>query len=202
MKDIWYADNKDLVKWAILFRLANKFKAERILQIAYYRQSDFKRITVNGQGLDIPREVISHFRNIHGIENIDSKVKVTVFNKIIQNRDTYLKEIIAVLSKHQHQKCVVFLDPDTGLQPLKVKPGLQHVLSKNVGKIWNKMKVGDTLVFYQHKTSMNNKPWVEPKKIQMAEAIGVPKGAIKLAHGFAIARDVVFFYIQKPLVSY
>ena len=27
MRDIWYADNRDLIKWGVLFRLAERYEA-------------------------------------------------------------------------------------------------------------------------------------------------------------------------------
>ena len=37
MRDQWYADNRDLVKWGILLRLAERYATKHILQILYYR---------------------------------------------------------------------------------------------------------------------------------------------------------------------
>jgi len=37
VKDKWYGDKRDLVKWGILLTLAKMFSARRILQVAYYR---------------------------------------------------------------------------------------------------------------------------------------------------------------------
>jgi hypothetical protein len=37
MRDKWYVDNRDLVKWGILLRLAERYAAKHILQVLYYR---------------------------------------------------------------------------------------------------------------------------------------------------------------------
>jgi len=37
MKDIWYADKRDLVKWSVLLKLDEINQIDRISQIAYYR---------------------------------------------------------------------------------------------------------------------------------------------------------------------
>ncbi|WP_157844579.1 hypothetical protein [Dehalococcoides mccartyi] len=34
MKDKWYGDKRDLVKWGVLLTLAKMFSARRILQVA------------------------------------------------------------------------------------------------------------------------------------------------------------------------
>ena len=53
MRDIWYADNRDLIKWGALFHLARVFEAVRILQVAYYRASEFGRLSHHGQECEI-----------------------------------------------------------------------------------------------------------------------------------------------------
>ena len=47
MKDIWYADNRDIIKWSVLLRLAEQYKAAQILQVAYYRPSRFATIEIS-----------------------------------------------------------------------------------------------------------------------------------------------------------
>lgn len=194
MRPEWYADNRDLIKWAVLLRVADQFKAESIIQIAYFRQSDFGTINLNGIDKNIPDEVIAYFRNIRAIKNIKSNFKITVFDKIFQDRGDYLTATLELLSKYQHQKCVIFLDPDTGLEP-EGKPSLKHVLELEVSKIWEKIKRGDIMVFYQHR--IRNKKWIDIKKQQLERAIGASIGAVKLAHGLRVVKDVVFFYIVK-----
>lgn len=89
----------------------------------------------------------------------------------------------------------MFLDPDTGLEPQN--PALDHVLGTEARAIWNAMKVGDVFAFYQHQTNRAGQPWIEPKRLQLAQALGVAEPAIKIASGPDIAQDVVFFYVQK-----
>jgi hypothetical protein len=80
MRDKFYADNRDLVKWAILQRLAEIFQAHRILQLAYYRRSEFASVIIDGEDYSIPQEVLSHFRNLRTVGTIQSDIHVTVFD--------------------------------------------------------------------------------------------------------------------------
>lgn len=126
MQDIWYADNRDLVKWATLYHLAHIFKGSRIIQIAFYRkEKKFGKIIINGQDKEIPEEVISHFRDIHKIRDIKFKVPVEVFDLIfeykkeeVKYRHDYFLSAIEWLRGYRKEKSIVFLDPDTGLQPI------------------------------------------------------------------------------------
>src|SRR3989338_6091679 len=86
MQDIWYADKRDLVKWATLYHLAHIFKGSRIIQIAFYRkEKKFGKIIIDGQEKEIPKEVISHFRDIHKIGDIKFQVPVEVADFSIEN---------------------------------------------------------------------------------------------------------------------
>jgi len=40
MRDKWYADNRDLVKWGVLLTLAERHAAKHILQVLYYRPTE------------------------------------------------------------------------------------------------------------------------------------------------------------------
>ncbi|MBU4233940.1 MAG: hypothetical protein L6277_04875 [Desulfobacterales bacterium] len=196
MQDKFYADKRDLVKWAVLHRLAETYQAQRILQLAFYRPSEFAKIIIDGVEYDIPKEVRSHFRDIRTVEKIKSKIQVTVFYELFYNRNSYLEAVKKFLSKFQEERCVVFLDPDTGLEPRE--PNLTHVLESEAKAIWESIKVGDVYVFYQHQTNMAGQPWIEPKRRQLEEALRLPEQSIKIAQGPQIAHDVAFFYKQKP----
>jgi len=197
MRPEWYADNRDLIKWAVLLRIADEFKAKIILQIVYLRKSDFGAINLDGINKNIPDDVIAHFRNINSIKKINHKFNIIVYDEHFENRKIYLDNVIKLLSGYKKQRCLVFLDPDTGLEPLKTKHNMGHVLEDELREIWEEIKSEDVLVFYQHKTNMSNKPWIEQKKNQLAKAIKQPLSLVKIAKGNKVGRDVVFFYIQR-----
>jgi hypothetical protein len=186
---------RDLIKWGVLVRLAGVFDAGRILQLAYYRPSEFGPIIMDGKEYDVPEEVIAHFRNLRTIGNLGGKVRVTVFDSLFQNRHAHLHAVLALLTAFAQERCIVFLDPDTGLEPRT--PTLDHVLGSEVLEIWNAMKKGDVFAFYQHQTNRAGKPWIEPKRDELAVALSVTSAEVKTASGPAIAPDVVFFYTQK-----
>jgi len=194
MQDKFYADNRDLVKWAIL--LAEIYHAHRILQLAFYRPSEFANVVIGGTEQDIPSEVLAHFRDLRKIEKLNSTIQVTVFYDLFENRDSYLEAIKGFLLNFQEERCVVFLDPDTGLEPQN--PNMTHVLESETKSIWDTMDSEDVFVLYQHQTNMAGQPWIEPKRKQLENALGLDENSIKIAHGPQIARDVVFFYAPKP----
>ena len=95
-----------------------------------------------------------------------------------------------------NERCVVFLDPDTGLEP-KRGGHAEHVLESEACQFWTVLPTGSLFVIYQHKTNRNNKPWIEEKRSQLARAISIPVEQIRTASGPKIAGDVVFFFAAK-----
>ena len=197
MKDKWYADNRDLIKWSVLINLAQNHQAKRILQIAYFRPCEFSNIEIEDRLLKLPKEVISHFRDIRNITEMRTDFHIDVLYEEFKDREKYQKAIVEYISSYPEEKCIVFLDPDTGLQPQKSKLGLEHVSNGEVREIWEHIKKGDIFVFYQHQTNRNGRPWVDEKREQLSKAANIPVESVKIAHGRSIAKDVVFFYAVK-----
>jgi hypothetical protein len=153
LRDQWYGDARDLVKWAVLLHLAQSYSVKRILQVAYLRQSNWGRIEVNGDRYPIPQTVIDHFRNIHNILSLPCEPSIEVIDSLFDNRDRYKQAIEDAIAR-QHPS-IIFLDPDTGLEP-KGRPGFEHVLNSEIEYIWNKMAAGDIMALYQHQQFTRN----------------------------------------------
>ena len=195
MRDEWYSDNRDLVKWGVLLKLAELHNMATILQVAYYHPPrwDEKGIDIDGNAYPLPQEVVSHFRDIKKIKAMRSNARVRVLVDPFQDRDRYLQRVLMAI-RSLPRPAIVFLDPDTGLEPLgKAKP--VHVLEKELCEIWHALRRGDLLALYQHQIREDR--WVEKKRAQFENAIGLDPGGSKLAQGRAIARDVAFFFSRR-----
>ncbi|MGO9527111.1 MAG: hypothetical protein ACLP0A_06030 [Verrucomicrobiia bacterium] len=197
MRNKWYSDNRDLVKWSVLLLLAEGCGADRIIQIAYYKESPFQELEIDGHQHEIPSEVLSHFRDIRRIKALASRPRIEVFDNLFSNRNLYLEAVKGFITSFTSERCVVFLDPDTGLEP-PGNPSLAHVLNREVRFIWDVLPPNWVMVFYQHRTNRNKQPWIDAKHKQFAQAIGRPQREVKLAYGKKIAGDVVFFFASKP----
>jgi len=196
MRDLYYGDDRDLVKWGVLLQLAKSYSANRILQVAYFRQSAWGQLEIDGHMHDIPVSIINHFRNVHNILKLPSEFKIEIIDSPFENRSQY-QQVIANEIVRQHPS-IVFLDPDIGLEPIG-RPGFEHVLNIELEYIWGKMIIGDVLAFYQHQTNRNNQSWIEPKRLQFEKALKLAPGSVKIAVGREIAgaRDVAIYYCPK-----
>lgn len=198
MKDLWYGDKRDLVKWGALLILAEQHKAGRILQVAYLRPSTYGPLDIDGQSHALPNSVRDHFRNVANIRGLqaDSPVEIEVMDRPFGERSTYTEAVVqTIVGETEREPWVIFLDPDTGLAP--PKPGPEHVLDEELARIWGAMRAGDVLVVYQHQTNRSGNPWIEQKRRQLEGVLRLPAGSARIASGIAIARDVVLLYLAK-----
>ena len=193
MQDQWYGDKRDLVKWGTLLELARKYQVTQILQVLYHRSNIWNPIEIDGDFVPIPDEVIQHFRDAKSICNLNSSVLVQVLGETFSDRERYLQYVVGEIQARKGIKKIVFLDPDTGLEPRDGRPNRKHVLEGELEMIWNSLSDGDVLVFYQHQPHIPD--WINTKKRQFAEVIRVPDA--KRAYAPLTAPDVVFFFAQK-----
>jgi hypothetical protein len=199
MRDQWYGDKRDLVKWGVLLSLAADHDADRILQVGYFRPSVWPPLQINGQERAVPEAVLRHFRDVRSVTALTTTPRIEVVGAPFVDRRKYADAVLGALAQRSTgETCVVFLDPDTGLAPRN--GGLVHVLDSELSEIWQHMPLRDVLVFYQHQTNRNATPWIQPKREQFERALGLPIGTAKVATGTAIANDVAFFYVCKGAV--
>lgn len=194
MRDEWYADNRDLVKWGVLLTLAERHAAKHILQVLYWQPTKWDSLELAGEEIPLPEAVLRHFRQPTAVSAIKASARIEVLADAFANRGDYHRAVVNRIRSRPETPGIVFLDPDTGLEP--GNPSRKHVLDSELAELWAELEIGDVLVVYQHQTNRKGQPWIEPKKKQFERAIGLHVGSAKLAQSL-IARDVVFFYALK-----
>jgi hypothetical protein len=197
MQDWYYADHRDLLKWGVLMLLARQHRLSRIVQIAYLRPSVFPKIDLGGQEKELSPEVRLHFRRINNITALRNGISISVFDEFFEDRKAYEEAAMRYLASLAGEPRLVFLDPDTGLEP-EGRPELKHVLGREAYAIWSELKSNEVFAFYQHKTNRNGKPWIEEKRMQLEKALKVKEGTVQVGKSMKIANDVVILYATKP----
>jgi hypothetical protein len=194
MRDKWYADKRDLVKWGGIMHLLNdkNLGIKKVIQIAYYRNDSWPPLNFNGNNIPIPEKVLKYFRDINLIKKLDPRIKVFDQKFEHKNRQGYTDDLCKRLKKIQEKK-IVFLDPDTGLEPKKCKA--ENVKHREVKQIFDSLEPGDFLVFYQHK--FRSSKWNKIRLSELAEACGLSRSKIKTWNANEIANDVIFFFAEK-----
>ena len=201
MHDKYYGDKRDLVKWSVLWLLANEERngVKHILQIPFSHE-DKKwpgEININDHSHPIPAQVRAQFCNMQLIKNLacPKDVRIDVFVSEVEwsgrARGAYIGEALEFIAAHDDGPRIIFLDPDTGLAE-NGKGDLHHVRVAEVKKFWEQMADGDLLVVYQHRFRQGE--WSDLRREPLEEAL---QSQVFVAKGPDIAHDVAFFYARK-----
>jgi len=136
VKDAWYGDKRDLIKWGALVRLACHNRARKIIQVAFFRPTvlnDRPHLESEGQEWPVAEEVWFHFRDLRSIRHLARRcgLKIDVLGTRFDhaNRDKYFRDVVRALEAAKGRK-VVLLDPDTGTEPTK-RTGHTSVATKS-----------------------------------------------------------------------
>jgi cation transport regulator ChaC len=86
MRDKWYGDNRDLVKWGVLLELAQRYQAQQILQVLYKRPSTWERLEIDGEQVELPATVIHHFRDATSVSAMQCPARVEVVSETFDDR--------------------------------------------------------------------------------------------------------------------
>jgi hypothetical protein len=195
MREIWYSDNRDLVKWGVLVTLARANSLQTIVQVPYWR-SERKRphFSFKQKRAPIPDEVWTFFRDLKQIERLGdqcgSKIKVIRDQFTHTNRKRYSDSLIQQL-KPCTRPLLLFLDPDTGLEPNHRK--VTHTSEEEIRDAWAALHARDWLVFYQH--ARRDKGWVASASAQLSKLCDQAK--VNVARSESVGKDVAFLCVEK-----
>lgn len=193
MRNQWYGDHRDIVKWGTLMRLAREHQIGHILQIAFFRPDTHVPLIALtcGESEEIAREVLRHFRDVRQIKGLAdlAELEIEVFDRPFgaQFRDAYIEAVIQHIRAMNGKASVILLDPDTGLS--NNRKSSAHIMPEEVKAIWASLGLQDWLVLYQHASRENN--WIEKRRAVFE--VSCSGGQILEFRSSKGARDVVFF---------
>ena len=199
MRDQWYGDNRDLVKWSALVYLARREAVSAILHVAMYRPSQAPAPLATAHGkVDLPAEVCRHFRDLDDIQRLAvvTGLEIEVVKEPFTDRAAYFGRVCERVGVRRGGPTLVLLDPDVGLAP--ETPGPEHVASAEVAAVFAALRQGDILVCYQH--ARKQKDWRGRARRAFANAPGVPSFEVEVLQSEA-ARDVLLLAVKKNTVS-
>ena len=195
MRDKYYSDDRDLVKWATLAHIAAEFRLQTILQVPYWRPEKIHpHFSFMGKRVPVSNKVWTFFRNIHSIDRLGSQIGVSIavvdreFNP--DQRDAYVSEVKAKILQASHP-VALFLDPDTGLQPKRCRP--EHTATWEIQALWPLLEMREWLILYQHARRTSN--WRESVADELSSLCGHMKAHIVQSED--VGKDVAFICIKK-----
>ncbi len=193
MQGLWYGDRRDRVKWGALAHLADRFCLASILQVAYFRDGAERLLKTDLGEHPIPAEVWKHFADLAAIERLSEvlKLEIRVHGDTFdpRKRDEYITGVLRAAEQRARPR-LLFLDPDTGIQPGSLKP--EHASSSEIARLWKALGAGEVLAVYQH--APHEAAWVDQSVGRMAKAC---EGAdVRFIQG-TVAGDVAILWAHK-----
>ena len=199
MRDQWYGDNRDLVKWSALVYLARREAVSAILHVAMYRPGSAPAPLATAHGkVDPPAEVFRHFRDLDDIQRLGvaTGLAIEVVKEPFTDRTAYFGRVCERVRAPRGGSLLVLLDPDVGLAPEIHGP--EHVTSTEVAAVFAALRPGDLLVCYQH--ARRQKDWRGRARRAFANAPGMPSFEVEVLQS-EVARDVLLLAVKKKNVS-
>jgi hypothetical protein len=202
MRNQFYGDRKDVLKWSHALRLAGAEKvvlyvvmhrpnkgshgcdfgsvAEADSGVAVFSQQERKKF-----GLGAPRRLEDVTRLLPG------RIKLVYNRYEHRERKAYFEAVRKRLTHRQKdERFVVLLDPDNGISGKCSKS--EHVCKEELLTTWSAMVPGDALIVYQHQ--FRDREWVSKRKSALAEAIGCDEICCSRDED---VRSVCFFEVTK-----
>jgi len=195
MRDLWYADNRDLVKWATLWHIAREHSLRGILQVPYWRPEKGRPCFRFGTDrVRIADEVWNFFRDIRHIEKLAHKlgvwVKVHAEAFDPADRASYLASVLDHV-RECPRPLLVFLDPDTGLEPKDSRD--KHTTAREIRATWRELRKDDWLVLYQH--ARRQLLWVDTVSQELR--VLCDDATVEVARSEKLGKDVAFMCIER-----
>lgn len=196
MRERWYGDPRDLIKWATLVHAAGGAGIRTIAQIGFVAGTDGRPTISSGSDeCSIQDAVWRHFRNLQDIKRLSSEtgLLIEVFDRpfVHRSRRQYVSEALRCVSGIRGRK-LVFLDPDTGLAIAARGP--RHVSGPEVAQFWAALRPHDQLVLYQH--AWRKSDWVNQARQRFGNAISFAAD-VRVYRSTRAGRDVVFLAARR-----
>src|SRR5260370_5375005 len=201
MRNEWYGDHRDLVKWGALVQLARKTRLRFIYYVAYVTRNEIVSKIASELGeTTIPSEVLQHFRDIKQIRGLATltKLNIEVFCRRFEakTRGAYGESVVKRIQSPKRKSWIVFLDPDTGLKD--AQSSSSHVTPDEVRRIWEALRPRDWLGLYQH--GSRERKWIEKRRKQFADNTS-HDGHVTTFRSLPRSRDVRFFAASRNVSS-
>ena len=206
MRNEWYGDKRDFLKWPALLYLARRQKIGRIFQVAMCTDAvptHPKIKTLNGQMVecqDISRHVADHYHrhnDLNGIRavgkhfGIDIEVWLEQFTHA--TRVEYFQEVLKEIRKST-ARTVWFFDPDTGIEPPKSEADKTHMRLQELSNTFALLRPRDYLACYQH--AWWKQDWRTQARTRLSEHMSVDENEVEVFTS-DYSKDVIILAVER-----
>ena len=137
MKDEWFSDHLDLVKWAILYRLAANHGLKHVAHVAFFSPSEPPDIRFGDHDHRVDDLVWSYFRNWKRMERLAlGDLHVRIFDRAWPGagRADYVESAICWLKQQEPPKLVLLDGEGLGHTPRSTST-ISTTLSKRIDMV-------------------------------------------------------------------
>ena len=206
MRNEWYGDERDLVKWQSLLYIARREGIERVCQIAMCIDAGPRNLVIrhlDGETVecqDVREQVNDHFHRHNNLEQtrslgqvfgIDIHVRLDPFTHA--TRRQYFEDVLQEI-EDSTLRTVWFFDPDTGIEPEHGAPNEKHVKLSELAAAFESLPTGHYLACYRH--SWRAPEWQNNARARLAKKL---KKCINELEVFTSndALDVIILAVKK-----
>ncbi len=194
MRERWFGDDRDLVKWSSLIHAGRQHGVSRILQVAYIRADEKPVVSVADKQTAVDATVWSFFRDLRRVRELGfaTGIPIDIISDAFDPRlRTDYESIVVRAIRAQLGTLLLYLDPDTGLQPRRANGC--HVSRDEVQKYWSALRPGDVLALYQH--ARHNKTWIADVRSELSALCD--DASVQVARSGDIGTDVALLFVKK-----
>lgn len=201
MRNQWFGDNRDLVKWSAVFRLLES--GERNLLYVPMLNPDEGKLEDQrlSTGESLAPSVLAFFRDHLRFSEITwpPGTRVDVVGGEMSSRVEYFAEVesrIESLKRDSVRRLLVLLDPDTGIEPAS-GGNRQHVRKQETVQILQRLTTGDALAIYQHAPRFSNsaRDWIGESRTRLAGALSLDPDSVQSISCLEVAGDVALLVV-------
>ena len=205
MRNEWYGDKRDFLKWPTLLYLANREGIRQIFQVAMRTDAEppYPPITtLNGERVNcenFTEQVSNHFHqhnDLNGIRAVGEHfgIDIVVWPETFThaNRSGYFANILAEIQKYECPT-IWFFDPDTGIEPPS-GANRTHVRLSELANAFQLIPEGDYLASYQHAWREEN--WQSQARTRLSQKLNVGVSGVEVFTS-DYANDVIILAVRK-----
>lgn len=190
MKTKWFGDQRDYVKWSYIHQHARD--NTQVLYVPMLTDTPDLYPSIPPQIRDFfsRKKHLAQFGELFPgrfqmIEGQYSAATAAEYFDLVHHNIRQLKTSGPI---------VIFLDPDTGIQPL-TRFDSKHVRLEDMRKIWHPLSHGDALIVYQH--AYRKIGWRQQVTSRLKEERAFADADIQSFCNADVAKDVCFFALTK-----
>jgi len=191
MRKQWFGDSRDYVKWSVVWRESEPDLT--VLYVAMARPDELKG--------NVHEKVVHFFDSKKDYSQITDLfgVRITVIDQLYESKKhrEYFENVIASIEILQTSAPIlVFLDPDTGIEPRGTQSN-KHVLLSDLEEIAKRLHSGSRLLIYQHATKDKRIDWQTNASQKFMSLPSASSFELRIVDDKACAHDVCFLVATK-----